>query len=98
MTKKALTPEAQIDTLPQLVFKGDFQQIVTGEIKSGSDVAIIFDAERLPLERSLDKKGKPAWTISAFYQFSPADSVNQIDLILEKNGARKKGKADEETF
>jgi hypothetical protein len=90
MTQKALSSKVQIDTLPQLVFKGDFQQAVTGEIKSGSDVAIVFDAERLPLERSLDAKGKPAWTISAFYQFLPGGEVSKINLLSETSGARKK--------
>jgi len=89
MTKKALSSKVQIDTLPQLVFKGDFQQDVTSAIESGSDVAIVFDAERLPHERSLDTKGKPAWTISAFYQFLPGGEVNKINLSGEKS-ARKK--------
>jgi hypothetical protein len=92
MTKKALSSKVQIDTLPQLVFKGDFQQDVTGEIKSGSNVAIVFDAERLPLERSLDAKGKPVWKISAFYQFLPGGEVNNINLLAEKSAARKKVK------
>ena len=92
MTKKALSTKVQIDTLPQLVFKGDFQQDVTGEIKPGSNVAIVFDAERLPLERSLDAKGKPAWTISAFYQFLPGGEVEKINLLSEKSGAGKKVK------
>ena len=92
MTKKAASAKAQNGTLPQLVFKGDFQQDVTGEIKSGSDVTILFDAERLPFERSLDAKGKSAWTISAFYQFAPGSEVNKIDLLPEK--AAKKAKAE----
>jgi hypothetical protein len=92
MTKKASSSKVQIDTPPQLVFKGDFQQDVIGEIKPGSNVAIIFDAERLPLERSLDEKGKPAWTISAFYKFLPGGEVNKINLLSEKSGARKKVK------
>src|SRR6185369_8593695 len=93
MAKKALSSEETNGTLPQLVFKGDFQQDITGEIKPGSEVAILFDAERLPYERSLDEKGKSAWTISAFYQFSPGGEVNKIDLVSEKTGTRKKTKA-----
>jgi len=92
MTKKAAGAEAQNGTLPQLVFKGDFQQDVTGEIKSGSEVTILFDAERLPFERSLDAKGKSAWTISAFYQFAPGGAVNKVELLPEK--AAKKTKAE----
>ena len=99
MTKKALSTKVQTDTLPQLVFKGDFQQAVTGEIKSGSDAAIVFDGERLPLERSVDAKGKPAWTISAFFQFLPGGEAGKINLSGEQSGARKKAKdINEETI
>jgi hypothetical protein len=80
----------------QLVFKGNFQQDVSGEIKSGSEVAILFDSGRLPFERSLDEKGKSAWTISAFSQFAPGGEVSKVDLLPEK---KKKAKdAGEETF
>jgi hypothetical protein len=96
MAKKALSAEAQDITLPQVVFKGDFQLDVNGEIKSGSEVAIIFDAERLPFERSQDEKGKSAWTISAFSQFAPGGEVSKVDLQPEK---KKKAKdAAEETL
>jgi hypothetical protein len=98
MAKKALGAGVPSDALPQIVFKGDFQLDVNGEIKSGSEVAILFDAERLPVERSLDEKGKPAWTISAFYRFSPSTEVASIDLASEKNGSSKKEKAGEKTF
>ena len=90
MTQKASSAKAQNGTLPQLVFKGDFQQDVTGEIKSGSELTILFDSERLPFERSLDEKGKSAWTISAFYQFAPGEEVYQVNLLPEKASSRKK--------
>ena len=90
MTKKASSAKAQNGTLPQLVFKGDFQQDVTGEIKSGSELTILFDSERLPFERSLDEKGKSAWTISACYQFAPGQEVYQVNLLPEKASSRKK--------
>ena len=96
MAKKAVSAEAQNGTLPQVVFKSDFQLDVTGEIKSGSEVAILFDAERLPFERSLDEKGKSAWTICAFSQFAPGGEVSKVDLLPEK---KKKAKdAADETF
>jgi hypothetical protein len=88
MAKKA------VSTLPQVVFKGDFQLDVSGEIKSGSEVAILFDAERLPFERSQDEKGKSAWTISAFSQFAPGGEISKVDLLPEK--PRKK--TDETTL
>jgi hypothetical protein len=98
MTKKALNSKASADTVPELVFKSDFQQDLTGEIKAGSEVAILFDAERLPLERSLDEKGKSAWTISAFYQFAPGGEVNKLELAKEKAASKKKKAAAEATL
>jgi len=95
MTKKALSSEAQNGAAPQLVFKGDFQQDVTGEIKPGSEVTILFDSERLPFERSLDEKGKSAWTIAAFYQFAPGGEVSKVKLLPEK-AARKKTTAEQQ--
>lgn len=76
-------PRKAISTT-RLVFTGDFQQNVTDEIKSGAEVTILFDSNRLPFERSLDKKGKPEWTISAFYQASSESPVTEIKLVPEK--------------
>lgn len=98
MTKKASSSKAQNSSVSQLVFKGDFQQDINGEIKPGSEVTILFDSERLPFERSADEKGKSAWTISAFYQFAPGGEINKVNLISEKAGTRKKTKTvDEKT-
>lgn len=94
MTKKATSEKAQNETLPQLVFKGDFRQDLTGELKSGTEVTILFDSERLPFERSLDEKGKSAWTISAFYQFAPGEEIYRVNLLPEKT--RKKTKIESE--
>ncbi len=94
MTKKASSAAAQNGTLPQLVFTGDFRQDVTGELKSGAEVTILFDSERLPFERSLDEKGKSAWSISAFYQFAPGEEIYKVNLLPEKG--RKKTKAESE--
>ena len=92
MTKKAASENAQNGTLPQLVFKGDFRQDLSGELKSGTEVTILFDSERLPFERSLDEKGKSAWTISAFYQFAPGEEIYKVNLLPEKT--RKKTKSE----
>jgi len=89
-----VSAEAQNGTLPQVVFKGDFQLDVTGEIKSGSEVTILFDAERLPFERSSDEKGKSAWTISAFSQFAPDGEVSKVDLQPEKLSRKKTSEAN----
>ena len=63
---------------------------VKGEIKPGSKVTILFDAARLPFERSVSPKGKSEWTISAFYQVAPGAEVGEIKLVREKSGAAKK--------
>jgi hypothetical protein len=89
MTKKAASEKAQDTALPQLVFKGDFKQDLNGELKSGTEVTILFDSERLPYERSLDEKGKSAWTISAFYQFAPGEEVYTVALKPEKTSKKK---------
>jgi hypothetical protein len=94
MTKKATSADAQNGTLPQLVFKGDFRQDLSGDLKSGAEVTILFDSQRLPLERSLDEKGKSAWTISAFYQFAPGEEIYKVNLLPEKT--RKKTKSESE--
>lgn len=94
MTKEiVLNSKAKKETSLQLVFSRDFQQTASGELKPGSEITILFDAARLPIERSLNEKGKPVWTISAFFQALPAGSVSRIDLAPEK----KKTKAAEET-
>lgn len=86
-------------TTSQVTFTGNFQQVISGELKPGAEVTILFDPNRLPFERSLDKKGKPAWIISAFYQFSPDGTVNEIKLVPEKVSAGKKGaKVETEPF
>ncbi|MBX7174225.1 MAG: hypothetical protein K1X72_24845 [Pyrinomonadaceae bacterium] len=79
-------PKKAINTTntPQIIFTGDFQQNITEEIKAGTEVTILFDSKRLPFERSVDKKGKPQWEISAFYQFSPVGPINEVKLVPEK--------------
>ena len=98
MTKKASSSKAQNGTLPQLVFTGDFRQDLTGEIKSGTEVTILFDSERLPFERSLDEKGKSAWTISAFYQFAPGEEVFKVNLLPEKKRQKPTAESGTPTF
>jgi len=98
MAKKAESAKARNGALPQIAFKGDFQMDVTGEIQSGSEVTILFDAERLPFERSLDEKGKAAWTISAFYQFASGGEIKRVELQPEKAPRKKTKDAAAETF
>jgi len=76
---------AKKDLNTTLSFTADFQQNTTDTLKSGSEVTIIFDSERLPFERSVSEKGKPEWSISAFVQF--ADNViSEIKLVPAKKG------------
>src|SRR5688572_1741094 len=83
--EKTLEAKTKKDDLTQLVLTGDFQQELKGEITPGSQVTILFDSARLPFERSVSAKGKPEWTISAFYQIAPSPEVNEIKLIPEKS-------------
>ena len=87
MPKKAINP-----TSSELVFTSDFQQNLSGELKTGAEVTILFDANRLPFERSTGEKGKAEWSISAFAQFAPEGAINEIKLA-----PAKKGKANEDT-
>jgi hypothetical protein len=82
MPKKAV--EKTISS--ELVFTGDFQQNVAGELKTGAEVTILFDSNRLPFERSTNEKGKAEWTISAFAQFAPEGAVSEIKLAPAKKG------------
>ena len=92
MPKKAIDKTSNSETL-QLVFTGQFEQSATGELKPGAEVTILFDAARLPFERSSDKKGKPEWTISAYCQFAPAGAVSEVKLAPEK-AAKKAAEGD----
>jgi hypothetical protein len=92
MPKKAIEKISSSETL-QLVFTGQFEQSATGELKPGAEVTILFDASRLPFERSSDKKGKPEWTISAYCQFAPDGAVSEVRLAPEK-AAKKATEGD----
>ncbi|MEK7724678.1 MAG: DUF6209 family protein [Acidobacteriota bacterium] len=80
-------PKKDLNTT--LSFTADFQQNTTETLKSGAEITILFDSNRLPFERSTNQKSKPEWSISAFYQFSPEGEVNELKLAPEK---AKKGK------
>ncbi len=82
--EKVLATKSKKDDPTTIIFTGDFQQELKGEIKPGSKVTILFDATRLPFERSIGTKGKPEWTISAFYQVAPNAEVKEIKLAPEK--------------
>jgi hypothetical protein len=68
-----------------LSFTGDFQQNATETLKTGAEVTILFDADRLPYERSTGVKGKAEWSISAFVQFSE-DVIKEVKLAPAKKG------------
>ena len=93
-------PKKAINTTntPQIIFTGDFQQNITEEIKAGTEVIIHFDSKRLPFERSVDKKGKPEWEISAFYQFSPVGPINKIKLIPGKKTKKAEATVTDEVL
>ena len=67
---------------PQIVFTKDFQHHVHGDLLPGRTVTIVYDAERLPQERS-EEQGRKAWTIKAFYKFLEQGEVRALDLWSE---------------
>jgi hypothetical protein len=67
---------------PRITFTKDFQQLVHGDLLPGRTVTLLYDAERLPNERSLDQ-GQKAWTIKAFYKFFERGEVRATDLWSE---------------
>lgn len=67
---------------PRIVFTKDFRQLVHGTLQPGAAVRIVYDAERLPEERS-EQQGQKAWTIQAFYKFTEQGEVHTVDLWSE---------------
>jgi hypothetical protein len=67
---------------PSITFTKDHRQLVHGDLLPGREVTIVFDAERLPRERSQDH-GKKAWSIRCFYKFVEDGTVSFIDLWSE---------------
>ncbi|MBS1797752.1 MAG: hypothetical protein JSS81_28275 [Acidobacteria bacterium] len=89
MAKKTISEKNGGGIIPQLVFREDFKIDLNGELTSGSEVEILFDSQRLPFERSVDEKGKSAWSIAAFYQCAPGGEINRVELKPAK-ATRKK--------
>jgi len=67
---------------PLITFTKDFRQLVHGDVLPGRTVTLIYDAERLPDERS-EEQGRKAWTIRAFYKFLEHGEVRATDLWSE---------------
>jgi hypothetical protein len=67
---------------PHILFTRDFRTVVHGDLRPGRTATLIYDAERLPSERSYHN-GQKAWTIKAFYKFVEQGEVHAIDLWSE---------------
>jgi Family of unknown function (DUF6209) len=67
---------------PSITFTKDHRQLVHGDLLPGRSVTIIYDAERLPHERS-QHAGRKAWTIKCFYKFVEHGEVRSIDMWSE---------------
>jgi hypothetical protein len=67
---------------PSITFTKDHRQLVHGDLLPGREVTIVYDAERLPHERSQDH-GRKAWTIRCFYKFVENGTVSSTDLWSE---------------
>jgi len=74
---------------PSITYTRDYRQLVHGDLLPGRQVTIVYDAERLPHERSQDH-GKKAWTIRCFYKFVENGTVSSIDLWSETGKIRSK--------
>jgi hypothetical protein len=67
---------------PSITFTKDHSQLVHGDLLPGREATVVYDAERLPHERSQDH-GKKAWSIRCFYKFIENGTVSSIDLWSE---------------
>lgn len=67
---------------PQITFTKDYRQLVHGDLLPGRTVKLIYDADRLPYERS-EEQGQKAWTVKAFYKFVEQGEVRATDLWSE---------------
>jgi hypothetical protein len=63
----------------RILFTKDFRILTHGDLLPGRSVRIVYDAERLPRERSMDH-GRKAWTIRAHYEFADRGTVGSEDL------------------
>ena len=73
----------------RIVFTKDFRVVVRGDLQPGRRAKVLYDAARLPLERSEDN-GAKAWTIKAFYKFVEQGPVHEIDLQTETGALQTK--------
>ncbi|HLK66128.1 MAG TPA: DUF6209 family protein [Bryobacteraceae bacterium] len=67
---------------PRITFTKDFHQLVHGTLLPGRAVTIVYDADRLPHERS-EYNGQKAWSIQAFYKFIENGEVRVAELWSE---------------
>jgi hypothetical protein len=78
---------------PRLTFTKDFRQLVHGNLQPGQAVTVVYDAERLPDERS-QKQGQKGWTIRAYYKFLEQGEVRATDLWSETGNVLSKDSSD----
>jgi len=69
------------DNAPALYFTAQWKEGAFGNFVPGQTVEIAYDPNRLPYERST-YNGAPAWSIIAFYQFSPGGEVGSQPLSM----------------
>jgi Family of unknown function (DUF6209) len=61
----------------RITFTKDFQQLSHGDLLPGRTVTLVYDAERLPNERS------EGWVIRAYYRFADQGAVEPVQLWSE---------------
>jgi hypothetical protein len=67
---------------PRIIFTKDFRVVVDGDLLPGRTAQVLYDAARLPAERS-EENGAKAWTIKAFYKSVEQGPVHEVDLQRE---------------
>ncbi|MCA9586717.1 MAG: hypothetical protein KC657_15285 [Myxococcales bacterium] len=61
------TQASALGAAPTLHFKADGSVDVSGEVRSGARVDVVYDADRMPTCRG-DIQGGPGWTVTGYYQ------------------------------
>lgn len=69
----------QADPPPTILFRSDFRHHLRGALRPGVRLFVFYDAERLPLERSM-RGNQPGWWITMFARFAPKGAVTSVNL------------------
>lgn len=65
--------------MTEILFTGDWQEIVTGNLQKGGNFSINYDSNRLPRGRQT-YNGYPTWSILVYVKFSESGAVKYQSL------------------